>query len=87
MLVITPPDASFFERAGAWLLEAASLLFGPIIGSRAHVDALFDTAKLRNDELSKPAGQRDEARLLQLTKRMLQLTVERTEVNIGRGAT
>lgn len=81
MLVITPPDASVFERARAWLLEAASSLFGPIPGSRAHVDALFDTIKLRNDEMSKPAGQRDEARLLQLTKRVLRLVAERNEVS------
>lgn len=83
MIIVKPPGASFGERAVAWLLETASLYFGPIPGTNAHVDALFNTFKLRDEELSKPAGQRNEARLLQLTKRGLRLLTERSEVSIG----
>lgn len=85
MIVVTQPDASLSEWAVAWLLEAASLLFGPIPGSRAHVDVLFNTVKQRNEELSKPAQKRTEARLLQLTERWLRLVVERCQVTMGRG--
>lgn len=84
MIVITQPGGTFGERAVAWLLEAVSLLFGPNPGSQAHVDALFDTLKQRNEELSKPAEQRDEARLLQLTRRRLRLLAERCEASFGR---
>ncbi|KAL4419500.1 hypothetical protein ABPG77_002286 [Micractinium sp. CCAP 211/92] len=67
-------------RADSWLLKIVNWLFGPVPGSQAHVDLFFDTVRLRNEELRKPEGQRDEARLLQLTKQKLRLEAERHQV-------
>ncbi|KAL4444312.1 hypothetical protein ABPG75_012049 [Micractinium tetrahymenae] len=41
-----------------------------------HREAFFRVVKERNDERAKPPGQRDEARLLELTKRQLRLRIE-----------
>ncbi|PRW56675.1 D-alanyl-D-alanine dipeptidase [Chlorella sorokiniana] len=48
----------------------------PAPGTPEHREALCRAQKERNDELGKPPGQRDEARLLELTKRVLRLRVE-----------
>ena len=77
---------SWPARPMAGLLQAlagflASLLGGePAPGTPEHREALFRAKKERNDELGKPASQRDEARLLELTKRVLRLRAEWAQV-------
>ncbi|KAL4444327.1 hypothetical protein ABPG75_012064 [Micractinium tetrahymenae] len=56
----------------AWLEE----LFRPEPGTPEHREAVLRTVKQRSDERAKPSGQRDEARLLELDKRLLRLSIE-----------
>ena len=59
----------------------ASLLGGESApGTDERLEVLFRARKERNDELGKPPGQRDEARLLELTKRVLRLRAEWAQV-------
>lgn len=76
-----PTRESAWARAPAWLLESLRWLFGPFPGSRAHLDLFYDTIRLRGEEARKPDGERDEARLLHLTKEMLRLRAERNQVS------
>lgn len=65
-----------------WLQALAELLgIGPTPGTREHREVLFRSIKERNDELAKPPGRRDEARLLELSKRVLRLRIEAHQVN------
>ncbi len=79
------PLPTVTSGAASWLLESLSWLFGPFPGSRAHVDLYFETVRLRHEELRKPEGERNEPRLLHLTKKMLRLESERTQVSRGCG--
>lgn len=47
----------------------------PVPDAPRHRDAMHRYMKERNEELAKPAGQRDSARLLQLTKRVLRMKI------------
>ncbi|PRW56998.1 D-alanyl-D-alanine dipeptidase [Chlorella sorokiniana] len=60
------------------LLQALALALGfePAAGSPEHRELLYRARKERSDQLAKPPGQRDEARLLELTKRVLRLRAE-----------
>lgn len=73
--------------AMSWLLQALIALkrdfqdvLAPDPGTPEHREALKQSIKERNDELAKPPGFRDEARLLWLTKRVLRLRIEVTQV-------
>ena len=63
-------------------LSALAELLGiePWPGTAMHRDILHRSMKQRNEELGKPAEQRDPARLLELTKRVLQLRIKEWEV-------
>lgn len=52
----------------------------PTPGSEEHREVVFRARKERNDERAKPPGQRDETRLLELTKRVLRLRAEWAQV-------
>ena len=41
---------------------------------------MLRAVKAKNDELAKPQGERDEARLLELRKRVLRLSIESLQV-------
>lgn len=65
------------------LLQALAGLLGiePTPGTPEHRGALFRSVKEWNDELAKPPGQRDEARLLELSKRLLRFRIQSYQVN------
>ena len=67
----------------SWVLQGLARLFigEPTPGTPEHREALFRCIKERNDELAKPPGQRDEARLLELSKRVLRLRYQACQVN------
>ena len=65
---------------GFWQGLADWLGWEPVPGTPEHREALFRAVKAKNDELAKPPEQRDEARLLQLKKRVLRLCVETLQV-------
>ena len=58
----------------------------PIPGSARYRDALNRCMKQRNEELDKPEEQRDAARLLELTKRVLRMRINMCRVQCVRGA-
>ena len=58
----------------------------PIPGTAKYRDALHRCMKQRNEELDKPAEQRDAARLLELTKRVLRMRINMFRVQCVRGA-
>lgn len=82
-LVMYQPQETARARVSEWLVNTLSRLFGPIPGSQAHVDLFFDTVRLLSEERRRPEGQRNEARLLQLTKQKLRLEAERSQVSKG----
>ncbi len=71
----------------SWLLQALVTLkrdffdaIAPDPGTPEHLEALKQSIKERNDELAKPPGLRDEARLLWRTRRLLRLRTEASKV-------
>ena len=52
----------------------------PAPGTPEHREALFRAVKAKNDELAKPAEQRDPARLLELRKRVERLRIQTVQV-------
>ncbi|KAL4444300.1 hypothetical protein ABPG75_012037 [Micractinium tetrahymenae] len=62
----------------SWVLHALAELLRsePTPGTPEHREALFRAVKERNDERAKPPGRRDEARLLELEKRLLRLRIK-----------
>ncbi|PSC74214.1 hypothetical protein C2E20_2651 [Micractinium conductrix] len=60
------------------LLQALANMLGVehTPGTPEHREALFRSIKERNDELAKPLGQRDQARLLEPSKRVLRLRIQ-----------
>ena len=52
----------------------------PLPGTFRYREAMHRCMKERNEELAKPAEQRDAARLLQLTKRVLAMRLEFSQV-------
>lgn len=66
--------AGFLQALAEWLG------FEPAPGTPEHREALFRVVKEINDERSKPPGQRDAARLLELTKRRLRLRIQALQV-------
>ena len=55
----------------------------PIPGTAKYRDALHRCMKQRNEELDKPAEQRDAAWLLELTKRVLRMRIAMYQVPVG----
>lgn len=73
-----------------WLQSVVDWLgLEPAPGTPEHREALFRAVKAKNDERAKPPGQRDEARLLELCKRVLRLRIQTMQVGgaAGRHAT
>ena len=70
----------------AGLLQALAGFLGFLLGCELapgtpeHREAFFRSRKERNNELAKPASQRNEERLLELTKCVLQLRIEDWQV-------
>lgn len=73
-------DTSALAESDPWWLKTANWLFGPIPGSQAHTDLFLNTVRLRQEELQKPEGRRDDAHLLELTKQKLRLEAQRYHV-------
>ncbi len=65
---------------GFWQGLADWLGWEPVPGTPEHREALFRAVKAKNDELAKPPEQRDEARLVELKKRVLRLRIEAIQV-------
>ena len=71
----SPPTAmGFLQALAEWLG------FDPAPGTPEHREAYFRAVKAKNDEQAKPAGQRDEAKLLELRKRVLRLGIQTVQV-------
>ena len=64
----------FFQSLAEWLG------FEPAPGTPEHREALCRAVKAKNDEQAKPAGKRDEAKLLELRKRVVRLTIQTVQV-------
>lgn len=86
----TPLASSPQLSAMSWLLQALAEWLGfepsPVPGTPEHREALCRVVKQVNDERAKPPGQRDEARLLELTKRRLRLTIPALQVVVAAGS-
>jgi len=69
-----------------WVLQALGRLLSgeETPGTPAHREAYYRSIKERIDEAAKPPGQRDEARLHELTKRVLRLRIENCQVVVER---
>ena len=69
----------------SWLVDAvAEFLNGePIPGTPAHREAVFQSVRERNAELTKPPEQRDTARVLEVTKRNMRLRAQSYRVRKG----
>ena len=90
---LTVPPCSLTQRLSRWtqpaqqamsgLLQALANMLGVehTPGTPEHREALFRSIKERNDELAKPLGQRDQARLLEPSKRVLRLRIQACQVS------
>lgn len=66
----------------SWLLDTLTELLRsrPVPGTPEHKEAAYRAFKERSDERAKPPGQRDEARLLELDKRVVRLRIQSAQV-------